>query len=76
MGLRVSHHLGLVDNRPLGKIVNGPDVRRKKAETIEARPVEGAVLVEKRRESRKLGILDGDELVAARAVQGGRPVVL
>ena len=76
MGLHVRHHLGLVDDRPLGEIVHGPDVRRKEAETIEARPVEGAVLVEKGRERRKLGILDGDELVAARAVQGGRPVVL
>ena len=39
-------------------------------------PVEGAVLVEKGRQRRELGVLDGDELVAARAVQGGRPVVL
>ena len=76
MGLHVRHHLGLVDDRPLGKIVHGPDVRRKEVETIESLPVKGAVLVEKGRESRQLGILDGDELVAACAIEGRRPVVL
>lgn len=74
---RVLHHLGFVEHRPFGdEVVDASDVGGNEAEPIEAAAVEGAVLVEKRRDSGDFVILDGAELVARGGVEPGRPIAL
>ncbi len=77
IGRRILHHLGLVEHRPLGdEVVDTPDVRRDEAEPVEAAAIEGAVLVEKRRDGGDLAVLDGAQLVARGGVELGRPVAV
>jgi len=67
----VGHHLGLVDDRPLRQIVDGPDVRRQESEAVEAAPIEPAVLVQERRQDGQLGVLDRAQLVSRARLDRG-----
>ena len=72
---RVLRHLGFIDDRPFGdQIINGFDIGRRETEAIESPAIERAVLVEKRRDGRDLGILDRADLVLRGRIEPRRPV--
>ena len=74
MGRHVGDHLLLVDRAPFRQVVDRPDIVRRHAGGVEPAAVEGAVLVEKRRQLLQLGVLERPDFVARRGLQARRPV--
>ena len=75
IGRHVGDHLLLVDRAPFRQVVDRPDIVRGHAGLVEPAAVEGAVLVEKRRQLLQLGVLDRPDFVARRRLQARRPIV-